>query len=192
MTNANVSARERVKFIVLFQKDEISSWGTVHAGWVLFMRPVSSICFALWCFAWLSLHWSTFLHFAMSGCLLWKFVHRYINISSEKVCHFSWIFSDHFDCVSFDCDSQWSWRTPPVNCVSVSGVGELTPVNCVSVMPVSSGSRVHRCTPEQLRHYRDIYPMPPLLSLDQLSGCRDLGLVRKKKKKKKDKKRNVW
>ena len=66
--------------------------------------------------------------------------------------------------------------------VTVSGVGELTPVNCVSVMPVSSGSRVHRYTPEQLRHYRDIYPVPLLLSLDQLSGCRDLGLVRKKKK----------
>ena len=55
----------------------------------------------------------------MSGCLLWKFVHMYINISSGKVCHFSWIFSDHFDCVSFDCDSQWSWRTHPCElCVS--------------------------------------------------------------------------
>ena len=64
--------------------------------------------------------------------------------------------------------------------VTVSGVGELTPVNCVSVMPVSSGSRVHRYTPAQLRHYRGIYPLPLLLSLDQLSVCRDLGLVKKR------------
>ena len=34
-------------------------------------------------------------------------------------------------------------------------------------------------TPAQLRHYRDIYPMPLLLSLDQLSVCRGLGLVKK-------------
>ena len=71
--------------------------------------------------------------------------------------------------------------------VTVSGVGELPPVNCVSVMPVSLGSREHRYTPAQLRHYTDIYPLPLLLSLDQLSVCRDLGLV-----KKKDKKRNTW
>ena len=69
---------------------------------------------------------------------------------------------------------------PPVNCVSVSGVGELPPVNCVSVTPVSSGSRVHECTPAQLRHYTDIYLLPLLLSLDQLSVCRDLGLVKKR------------
>ena len=64
--------------------------------------------------------------------------------------------------------------------VTVSGVGELTLVNCVSVMPVSSRSRVHRYTPAQLRHYMDIYPMPLLLSLDQLSVCPDLGLVKER------------
>ena len=66
--------------------------------------------------------------------------------------------------------------------VTVSGVGELTPVNCVSIMPVSSGSRVHRYIPAQLRHYIT-YPMPLLLSLDQLSVCRDLGLVKKRTKR---------
>ena len=71
--------------------------------------------------------------------------------------------------------------------VTVSGVGELTPVNCVSVIPVSSGSRVHRYSPAQVRHYRDIYTVPLLLSLDQLSGCRDLGLVEKRKRKKEKK-----
>ena len=64
--------------------------------------------------------------------------------------------------------------------VTVSGVGELPPVNCVSVMPVSLGSKEHRYTPAQLRHYTDIYPLPLLLSLDHLSVCRDLGLVKKR------------
>ena len=95
------------------------------------------------------------------------------------------LFSDHFDCVNFDCDSQWCWRTHPCElCVNQwswrTHPCELC-VNHACEFRIK-GVQIHPSTTETLH-----YLMPLLLSLDQLSVCRDLRLV-----KKKDKKRNVW
>ena len=66
----------------------------------------------------------------------------------------------------------WLWLR-----LSVDWVNSL---HCVLVMAVNTGPGVYSYTATQLRHYRDMYPVPLLLSSDQLIVCRNLGLVKKR------------